>query len=178
MKSSLGLCCILAVLSTGVVAQESSLENVTTPPPTVGEAQLVGDVLVLQRSLPMFIEEPRTGVRQEGDKQVPYTYNVQRIVSMPSMEAVQASDYRVLDLQGQPLEKATLAERLRTPTAVLFSEERRRLNPIYQPVFKPDTLVVYLRPERPRLPAKLPPPPVDVQPRPSPQASRSADSLR
>lgn len=159
MKCSFGLLCVLAVLSTGILAQESPWANLTTPPPTVGEAQLVGDVLVLERSLPMPIEESRTGVRQEGDKQVPFTYTVQRITSMPTMEALQASDYRVLDLRGSPVEKAELAERLRTPTAVLFSEERRRLDPIYQPLFKPDTLVVYLRPDRPRLPLQLPPTP-------------------
>jgi hypothetical protein len=143
-------------------------------PPGMGEVQLVGEILVVSRGLPQSIYETRTATRKVGDKEEAYTYTVSRTVTMPSDEAVAAAGYRILDMQGQPVDRAVLAERLSKMTPVLISEESRRVDPQYLVLFKPGTLIVYLRHDRPRVHAAVPAPAPNAPAAPAPVPSKTS----
>jgi hypothetical protein len=142
-------------------------------PPGMGEVQFVGDILVVSRGIPMSIPEERLGKRKVGDKVEAYTFKVMRTVTMPSEEAVAAANYRVRDMQGKPVDAALLAQRFSEPTPVLILDSSQPVDPRYLVLYRPSTLVVYLRPDRPR-PLQMPPPgvmpPGAMPPAPAPVA--------
>jgi len=69
-----------------------------------------------------------------------------------------ADDYRVMTVGGEQLTPEQAAEKLKAETEVLVSTGGKRLDPAYQPLYLPETLIVYLR-HRPPPHAVAPAPP-------------------
>ncbi|HEU0068119.1 MAG TPA: hypothetical protein VFQ26_02515, partial [Nitrospiraceae bacterium] len=101
------------------VARAAEPPTFSSAPPSMGEVQLIGDILVVSRGVPMMVAETHQGTRQVGDKEEAYDYVVKRTVIFPQSEAIAARDYRILDMEGRPVEQGLLAEKLGTTTPVL-----------------------------------------------------------
>ena len=133
----------LVLLSGSVIAADPPPAFVGGPP-IMGEAQFVGEILVISLGLPKIVQQTREGTRTVGGVEETFTYEVPMTVTMPHEEAVALGDYRILDMQGKPVADKVLAERLKKLTPVLFVMDGRRLDPKYLVLYKPDTLIVYL----------------------------------
>jgi hypothetical protein len=161
----IGLALLAAFIET---ANSAEPQTYTSGPPSMGEAMLVGDLLVVMRGVPHLIQEIRTEKRKVGNSWETFEYNQPRLVTMPREEAVATRDYRVLDMRGNVVDSATLGKRLRELTPVLVCEESRRVDSKYLVIYRPDTLIIYLNPQRPQPNPNEPipgnPPPKPVQP--------------
>ena len=158
------------VLSVSVVTAADPLPAFVGRPPIMGEAQLVGDILVISLGLPTIVRQVRQGTRTVRGVEETFEYKVPMTMTMPHEEAVALENYRILDMQGIPVPGKVLSERLKKLTPVLFAVDGRRLDPKYLVLYKPDTLVVYLC-GRPVPPAQ---PPGETHAPPAPAAAPSA----
>lgn len=152
---------LLLLLVSASVVDAADPPTFSSTPPSMGEAQMVGDILVVSRGIPKVIVTYAPPV-EPGGVMVPSQWTKIK----HSNEAVAAGDYRVFDMQGKPVDPSVLAVRLNEWTPVLFSDDGRKVDPQYLVLYKPGTLIVYLRPQRPQAPAPEPAP----VPVPAPEA--------
>jgi hypothetical protein len=163
------LLCLLVVAGWLPVASaaDPDFSAVKSPPPAHGDAQIVGGVLFLTRARVVMIPETRLGTRTVDGKEETYTYTTYSPQNQPENYSLNPDDYRVFGVDGQPLDGTNAGRRLRLTTPVLVSDDGRKVDPIYLKLYKPDTLVIYVRPgmepppppEPPAAPAPIGPPP-------------------
>jgi hypothetical protein len=103
-----------------------------------------------------MIPETRLGTRTVDGKEEQYTYTTYCPQNQPADYTLQPEDYRVFGVDGQALDAAAIARRLRFSLPVLVSDDGKKIDPIYLKPYKPGTLIIYVRPG---IEALLPPPP-------------------
>jgi hypothetical protein len=140
LASSLVACLLVGGWTANLAAYGGS------PLPQAAVAQLHGDLLILQEKQTQYVHETKTRAVEVAGKTEYQTYTVSRSVAVRMERAIGPDDYRVFDVAGNRLAAATVAARLAAATPVLISNGSTKVEPKFLEVFKPETLLIYLRP--------------------------------
>jgi hypothetical protein len=60
---------------------------------------------------------------------------------------IAAENFLVFEVDGRPVNAAAFKQRARTPIIALFSDLGKKVDPVWLSIYKPGTLIVYVRPE-------------------------------
>lgn len=157
------------------------------PPPRLVKIQAFGDKLVLRNPITIagfapMTELPKEGEPERGKFQV-FTHWESRVIS--------ADNFRLYDLNGQPLDAAATSQRLAQPTIALLSDAGKKVDSAWLSIYQPETVLVYIKPEAmeggyghgmmaPPPAAPLPPGAAEPPPEgaPTPAAPPSAEPIK
>lgn len=139
-------------------------------PPRFALAQLhqPGNLLVLREPQPNTAHFAKQVSKTVDGKVMTETVYETRIVTHWYEHGVSAEDYRLTGIDGQPLSGDAAWGRLNKETMVLIGDQGKKVDPAWLAIYKPDAVIVYLRPRfggygpaAAPAPAAPPPPPPD-----------------
>jgi hypothetical protein len=136
------------------------------PPPRLVKIQAFGDKLVLREPKTMFafapVAEPKPGEPRAQPKPKAMTHVDSRVLD--------ASAFRLYEVDGRPMDPATLVECAARPIIALLSDHGKKIDPAWLSIYNPGALLVYVRPQAMVVHATpvpiAPPPPADSPPPP------------
>lgn len=143
MRTSLVIALLLTTLAANARAE---LANPSGPPPQHMRAQLHHGMLILTERLESYTTVYKTVKYEENGVAKERQIAASQPISTTVERAVGANDYRIFDLAGKQLSAEAAAERLAESTTVLTSAHGSKVDPLYLQLYKPDTLIIYLRP--------------------------------
>ena len=114
--------------------------------PRFARAQLFGDLLVLREPQPTTVQVKRQVSKTVDGRSISEMVTAEQVATHWHEYGVSSANFRLAGMDGQQLDASTAAKRLMAETMVLVSDQRGKVDPIWLSIYKPDTVVVYLRP--------------------------------